>query len=512
MTVVIVEDEVRIREGIEILLKRMDADYQVVATAENGKIGLEKILQTTPDLIITDLKMPVMDGIEMLTALREAGLQTQAIVLSAYSEFAYAQKAMKLGVKDYLLKPIQRDSFVEALSRVRHQCLTQETTKTALAHSLPSILRQIIMSADSLSEEMEQVLLNRFGIHPSAPVAAVAFFPGVPYDQHRTTLARQIQELFSQWKDGRPILVTIPEKETMLCLILECSQIDALHRWVEVRLGLLRRSWQTPLAAFGWLVSPQLGALCSQFQSLLQWQDWNISKPDVLLIDPQQEEKTLLQIFPDTTAVEKQMQSAICNFDWNRAGQVYRQFAGILDGEQMYTAKSIKDAYVRILWNLLNTAKEVGIPGAASLSYRELLNRLLHSRSRLDLQSILEEVLQLLSEQQHGGEQTLSPLVCRAAMMIREQYSHGITLEELAARMRVTPEYLSTQFHREMGMTFGAYIRDTRTEQAKKLLLGTEKKLYEIAREVGYSDPKYFSRVFREQTGYLPADYRKMHK
>ena len=128
------------------------------------------------------------------------------------------------------------------------------------------------------------------------------------------------------------------------------------------------------------------------------------------------------------------------------------------------------------------------------------------------MQSILEEVLQLLSEQQHGGEQTLSPLVCRAAMMIREQYSHGITLEELAARMRVTPEYLSTQFHREMGMTFGAYIRDTRTEQAKKLLLGTEKKLYEIAREVGYSDPKYFSRVFREQTGYLPANYRKMHK
>ena len=97
MKIVIVEDEPRIREGIAMLLGRLGPEYQVVASAENGKIGLEKILETRPDLIITDVKMPEMDGVQMLTALRQQGIQTQAVVLSAYSDFSYAQKTMKLG-------------------------------------------------------------------------------------------------------------------------------------------------------------------------------------------------------------------------------------------------------------------------------------------------------------------------------------------------------------------------------------------------------------------------------
>ena len=102
MKVVIVEDEIRIREGIEKLLSRLEEDYVVCGVAEDGETGLNIIKKTKPDIVITDIRMPVMDGLEMLKAIAKEGIKTKAVVLSAYSEFDYARTAMKLGVTEYI--------------------------------------------------------------------------------------------------------------------------------------------------------------------------------------------------------------------------------------------------------------------------------------------------------------------------------------------------------------------------------------------------------------------------
>ena len=99
--------------------------------------------------------------------------------------------------------------------------------------------------------------------------------------------------------------------------------------------------------------------------------------------------------------------------------------------------------------------------------------------------------------------------VRKAIALIREYYKDGITLDEISRRLRVTPEYLGTLFHREVGTSFSTYIRNVRMDKARELLCGTQLKLYEIAEKTGYSDPKYFSKVFREVTGLTPAEYRK---
>ena len=96
--------------------------------------------------------------------------------------------------------------------------------------------------------------------------------------------------------------------------------------------------------------------------------------------------------------------------------------------------------------------------------------------------------------------------------MIHEFYQAGITLEEISERLNMTPEYIGTLFHKEIGVTFSTYMKNYRINKAKELLCGSNYKLYEIAEKVGYNDPKYFSKVFREITGELPTDYRKIHK
>ena len=118
MRIVIVEDEIRIREGISKLLGKIDPSYEIVGEAENGRAGLELVKAARPDLVITDIKMPEMDGLQMLEELHKDGLLIKAIVLSAYSEFAYAQQAIHLGVSEYILKPDRKSTRLNSSHRL----------------------------------------------------------------------------------------------------------------------------------------------------------------------------------------------------------------------------------------------------------------------------------------------------------------------------------------------------------------------------------------------------------
>ena len=128
MRIVVVEDEMCIREGLVKLLERIDRAYLVVGQADNGKSGLELIKESKPDLVITDVQMPIMDGLEMLRCLQEKQPLPKVIILSAYSEFSYAQQAIKLGVSEYLIKPIIINELTQSLRSIEQQ-LAEESNK-----------------------------------------------------------------------------------------------------------------------------------------------------------------------------------------------------------------------------------------------------------------------------------------------------------------------------------------------------------------------------------------------
>ncbi|MBP5454738.1 MAG: helix-turn-helix transcriptional regulator, partial [Lachnospiraceae bacterium] len=145
------------------------------------------------------------------------------------------------------------------------------------------------------------------------------------------------------------------------------------------------------------------------------------------------------------------------------------------------------------------------------LKQQKLLDRIMNAKIRSELQAVCEDILKMLRVREAATDsETLT--VRRTKSMIHEFYNTGITLDEIAAKLNITPEYLGTQFHKETGTTFSAYIKNYRITKAKELLVGTSLKLYEIAERVGYFDPKYFSKVFRDVTGQLPAEFRKASK
>ena len=137
MRIVVVEDEMCIREGLVKLLERIDRSYIVVGQADNGKSGLELIKESKPDLVITDVQMPIMDGLEMLRCLQEKQPLPKVIILSAYSEFSYAQQAIKLGVSEYLIKPIMVNELTQALRMVEQQLKTKGKRKKSFQNWIP---------------------------------------------------------------------------------------------------------------------------------------------------------------------------------------------------------------------------------------------------------------------------------------------------------------------------------------------------------------------------------------
>lgn len=207
--------------------------------------------------------------------------------------------------------------------------------------------------------------------------------------------------------------------------------------------------------------------------------------------------------------IEYQMRQAICTGQEEKIDQSIAEFYASFQAGEIYEPREIKENFVRFLWTLLNTASELGMLEGEKLEQQQLLEQVMRARTSEELYAVgksLTDRLDLCTDE------SLHLTVKRVQGLIREFYQTGITLDEIAAKMNVTPEYLSTIFHKETGVTFSSYIKTYRMTKAKELLIGTNLKLYEIAEKVGYADAKYFSRVFRETTGQLPADYRKTHR
>ena len=207
--------------------------------------------------------------------------------------------------------------------------------------------------------------------------------------------------------------------------------------------------------------------------------------------------------------IEKKMKIAVCGGERDKIVKCADQFYEYFLDRQMYDPKKVKECYVRFLWAVVHFAQNTGILHLEEPEQRRMLERIAQAKTRQGLKETIERLLSQIKK----TERTIDNLlVKRAVAMIQEFYCFGITLDEIAAKLGITPEYLGMQFHQEMGVNFSAYVRTMRINKAKELLIRTQLKLYEIAEQVGYSDAKYFSKVFKAETGQLPAEYRKTYK
>lgn len=510
MKILIVEDARPIREGLGKILTRLGKSYEVVGMAADGLEGLQMIEEYTPDLVIMDIQMPDMDGLTMLEKAREKKVECHFVVLTAYSDFNYAQKAIELGVDNYLLKPIKIPELKRALTQVEEAIL--KTLNPAGVYTRSYIFRGALTGNLTVDEALEHTAVSQYGLHADDPIGLFIVWLGDFYSVCQPAAFMILDGLGEADGAFHSYLVEMEEQQALVLCIYGMKDEGRTEAYLRQRVVPMLSSNLEGRAVYGWGICPGLTGLREQALRIAADMEWNLlyeNQNPVLITRGMVEEIVTvpLRLPPE---LEQKARYAAAHKNDGEVKQCFQTLSAACSA-QPHSPGEIKDVCLRFCFTVLNAAREYGLP-AEDVSVQALSLSIGRASSWKVLNGILENFQDQLfaGAEEEEAEESTSDLVKKAQALIREYYNQGITLEEIARKLYVTEEYLSAQIRKETGQTFTEIIRQSRMAEIKKLLLESDLKLNQIAAMTGYSDPKYMSKVFREEVGMSPAEYRKM--
>jgi two-component system, response regulator YesN len=507
MRIVVVEDEAKTRRGVINLIKKINPDYQVVGEAANGADGLKIITTLKPDLVIVDVRMPQLNGLEMLDKLKEEKIRHKTVILSGYSDFEFAQKAIKVGVNEYLLKPITVEDIQKTLLVIEKELETEKQTEHSRDFfTVEHILQNILLEETHNVADLQDYLVREHGIQGNQSFALVMTISNgeIP----KKDLKLRLKNYLDQNQDLKYFIMDITiYHETIILLPLQ-SDLSTMEVFFEevVLKGLHNNGF--PNVSIGLVFVPTLSEIQAKLQQLHQQLKWSLVLDKNLLLSELKIAQLKIKPIVYPKEIENSAISATYAKDLIKLRQAVVDFLNWWK-QAVYQPEQIIEAFVRFASSIINVIKEMDSELFKQIKQHQILQRLMDSFTGWQLEATLLEFLNRLDQLEASNGPNYSPVIQRALHQIMEYYHTGITLEETAVKLRITPEYLSSLFNKEVGRNFSTYLKEFRINKARELLINSNLKVYEIAEKVGYSDPKYFCRVFKEVTGLSAGDYQK---
>lgn len=507
MKIVIVEDAAPIREGMRKIIQKLDASYEVAGMACDGIEGLKMIEKICPDLVIMDIQMPDMDGLTMLLEVRRLKINCRVIVITAYSDFNYAKQAIELGIENYLLKPIRIPELKKALHQVEESLLREVRQEDI--YTLKYIFHGSLSGHLEMDEQLRRIVWEKYGFRPEDQMGIFLIWLGDKYMEYRDALARLLENLDVNSSDFHSYLIEIEEHQMFAVIIYHMEENKDTRIYLRKSVIPMLAANLGHHAVFGWGYSRGLGGLKDTMRQVTESLDWNLALGEDALICAEEISAVKTEPLKYPLELEQRLKHAIAHKDEDEYKQCFKLFGSVCK-ETLHHPKEIKEACLRYCITVMNTAKEYGSFQEA-FSAQDLFKSVAESVTWDEIASVLRYIFKQLALESENAQGETSMLIQKAQSLMQEYYNQGITLEETARKLHVTDEYLSALFKRETGKTFTETIRAYRIDKIKKLLLESDLKLNQIAVMTGYSDPKYMSKVFKDEVGILPAEYRKMN-
>lgn len=473
MKVIIVDDEIIERKAMRKLISDSFTHIEVVAEAANGRIAIEEAKKHQPDIMFMDIHMPGIDGLEAIQLISAELPQTKFIMVSAYDSFEYAKQAMKQGVKEYILKPSNKQETLESLLRLEKE-ITQERMQVKQTEKLAKqqILNAILQN--EVTADIEALYQELFCD------AQTAYFFVITGSDSKT-----LSELLAE----KTILMK-EQGDKLIVMLL--SDKKSLHHVKADALTLARSLCQSqPAATIGiGLPNSELTKLSISYQQALLASTQLTAEGSVPYGFP------LLQENEDSTVrkLEKAILEAITNGRLEQATDYFTLYYEHLTKQE----KSVQ--YLRE-WALQvkHALEDKGV------SLRE--TNVLEVETKTDFIELIRYFTEKMILQGEGNDP-----ISKAKTYIHDHYRESVSLEDVAEYVELTPTYFTKLFKDQTQQTFIDYVTDYRIEKSKELLRQTNLSLKEIAYEVGYKDPNYYSRVFKKWTNLSPKQFRSTLK
>ncbi len=533
----IVDDKDDIIQGIQSMGRWLEIGVEITGWANNGEEALAVMEESKPQIVITDIKMPVMDGIQLTESIKKRYPEIKVIILSGYDEFHYAQQALKLGAEEYLLKPIRIHQLQEVILRVIHK-LNDEKLKQEeeakilerLAQSLPLLrdkfLQRLLEEPGGLNEEELCQRLNflEVDLYPEyLAVLAVEIdhYNGIidrnSYQQMELLVQNliQLQAEFNReagksmiftdkkerfgWIVSVPGLNHLPEKNHTVFALAENISILAQEKAkVTVSIGIGRF-----YAGFLQLFHSYQEAVEALSHKFLLGANQIIHIDDVLP-DPKLH-------FHYPLELEKELLVSLKAGTRQEGMHLLDSYFEVLDQYTAYSPKLIKKYLTGLVVSISRILLEMNIDEIQLTGGEEDLLLQITQLDTLEktkpwLGKLIEGIYLVSSCEKKRKTQTKME---KAKGYIGEHMADEISLHAVANFIDLSPNYFTTLFKEYTGETFMDYVIRVRIDKAKELLTAGQFKVYEVANAVGYSDARYFSEIFKKWVGLAPAEYIK---
>lgn len=526
--ILIADDEEQIREGI---IKKIDWEkigYTIVGSAENGLEALEKAEHLHPDVVMTDIKMPFMGGLELGEKLRASMPSIKLIIFSGFDEFEYAQQAIKMHAVEYILKPINSEELTETLKKIKLQIDHEMNEKRDVAvlkkyyeESLPAMREQFLISLieGRISQEQLNTKAAQFHINLEAEGWAVALL--------RIDAKEKTAQVLQGKEELAPILLKCTTEEELKeyyrfgdILFGECVMVIAEIHSDEGVLPFVNRLNQVCKSACRVLGTKVMAGVSTVTKNLYQLQYCYQEAQSALeysAVMGGDKAIYIADIEPDTSvkvefdehdeneiinAIKLSNKQALSN----KIDTVFERFRAVVLPLSQYQIFLLE--MVTSLLKVLHAYKidDADIFGE-KFSFMQTISKL-HSPEDMK-QWCTDICMKISSNIERERLDSTKQLTRNAERYIHAHYSDpDISVENLCSYLHVSPAYFSTIFKRESGMNFVSYLTDVRLQKAVELLNVTEDKTYIIAQKVGYTEPNYFSYVFKKKFGVSPSKYR----
>lgn len=532
----IVDDEVWIRERLRYTIDWESIGIQVIGEACDGEEALELCTTLEPDIIITDIRMPCIDGLEFIKRLREGKSNAKVIIISGYSDFEYAQRAIKLGAFDYVLKPVEDDVLLGILTSCvneialekNKEALIREATKQ-VKENMPLIKEKFLINLvggyfNSEEDILEELNYLGIGWPRSRQVCFVIKLDQMKdmeineqWDTHllQFVVCNIAKDFVNKLGGGEAFYSQTGE---VICLIFSDTEGRTLARQVMSISNAIRK---IVYKATGYSVTIGIGRACSSLMGIntsyseareaLQYGEY-LGKNKIYDI-----QSINTQYKPNYYKFNN-MEALLNNIKMgNREAALsvlQDMVEGSLKAQKEICPMDLKFIYMDITNSLFKAVLEANasISDFSQFSYKffEQLNGL-HTIDEFHLwiKEMICKMIDLLDKHKNTKRRKI---IEKAVDYVNKNYKDCLTLNSLADKLFLNPSYFCKIFKEEMGESFTKYLMNLRVEKAKELMEDPTMKIYEVAERVGYDDVQYFTKMFKAIQGVTPMQYREKIK
>ncbi|MDO5519872.1 MAG: response regulator [bacterium] len=533
--VFLVEDEIIIRESIQKMIPWSEYGYELVGEATDGEMALPMIREKKPDVLITDIKMPFMDGLTLSKLVKKELPEMKIVIISGYDDFTYAQTAIALGVEQYLLKPISKNKFIDILEEIRdaymkeneqkmyyekfkqekqeyEQHSRQDFFETMVRGEIP--LLELYAKADKLAIDIMAEAYNILLFSMNSMEDETAVLDG--YSEDTATLQQDMEQYFQTKKDYvlfryqifSYAVIIKGKKENIEILTKECiKELQMLFTrskekvdWFICtgkpvdRLSQLNESYQSAIKsfAFRYIADRKVIEYGEHVeQSYKEHETIDMGGIDIDALNPD-----IIRNFLNNGLIEETK-----DFVHNYLSLI---------GENALRSKMFRQyVLLTIHFNIVSFLQKLGDEKEAKQEKQEgiITDHILNYE---DMERFLElRINRTIALREEKSKNQYKSVIDTAVEYIKEHYmEEEISLNKVACVANVSANHFSALFSQQMKQTFVEYLTEIRMNKAKELLRCTNMRSGRIAFEVGYKDSHYFSFLFKKTQKMTPSEYR----